>query len=395
MKSTRSLLSLAVLFGLFVLLAFAVAPASADSPFDGQQCFDPWCVKKTAIGTYESVWDWSIVKTGPEKITLGPGDTGTADYQVIVTATPSEDVRWTVTGVLDVRNLTSADLWLRDVEDELSDGTTATVTCPFTFPIKVETGNTVPVCTYTATGTGSLPESNTARLIVSATQDGATYVATTRVVTVTDNGPTGEYDECIDVTDDQYGSLGEVCASDSPKTFNYSTTVGPYEACGEYVVVNVASFTTKDSGKTGSSTHTTPVHVPCDEKCYADETAWAAGTRYVSRGNWATFTPYVADSTVTLYAGQTYVAGTVHFGPVVGGNVTITITLNPGFQFDPDTNESVKIQGYATAPTGISPNPGGFANKGDAETSPFVIVVPAANYYGVHVDVEREIACPV
>ena len=28
------------------------------------------------------------------------------------------------------------------------------------------------------------------------------------------------------------------------------------------------------------------------QKCFEDETAWAAGTRYTSRGNWATYTQY-------------------------------------------------------------------------------------------------------
>lgn len=129
-------------------------------------------------------------------------------------------------------------------------------------------------------------------------------------------------------------------------------------------------------------------------ECWKDETAWSAGPRYTPKGNWATYTQYSANKMVTLFAGQVHVAGTVHFSPVDGdGNVTITITLNPGFRFDPDTDESVKVQGYANPPSG-NPAPGQFANKADAETSPFSIVVPAANYYGVHVDVERKVDCP-
>ncbi len=133
--------------------------------------------------------------------------------------------------------------------------------------------------------------------------------------------------------------------------------------------------------------------VVCGEQqpCWDDETAWAAGRRYVTRGNWATYTPYVAGSTVTLFAGQTLNAGTVAFSAVNNGQVTITITLNSGWRFGL-VNENVKIQGYASAPSG-NPAPGLFANKATATGSPFSITVPAANFYGVHVDVDRLVPC--
>jgi len=117
----------------------------------------------------------------------------------------------------------------------------------------------------------------------------------------------------------------------------------------------------------------------------ADETAWAAGSRYVRRGNWATYTPYVAGQTVVLYAGQTQQAGTVTFSAPVDGMVTITIALNSGWSFA-DVAENVKIQDYATAPSG-NPSPGLFTWKGTASGSSFSIAVPENNFYGVHVDV--------
>jgi hypothetical protein len=129
-----------------------------------------------------------------------------------------------------------------------------------------------------------------------------------------------------------------------------------------------------------------------DDLCWKDETAWAYGTRYEDPGNWATFTPYVAGSTVTLYAGQTWNAGTVHFSAVDEGEVTITITLGTGYKFW-DVEENVKIQDYEAAPSG-NPAPGGFDHKETATTSPFTIKVPSNNYYGVHVDVGRVIPCP-
>ncbi len=135
----------------------------------------------------------------------------------------------------------------------------------------------------------------------------------------------------------------------------------------------------------------------CD---WEDETAWSAGSLYVPKRTWATYTPYVPGTTVTLVAGRTMEAGTVAFSAVSAeGMVTITITLvDTGpldwrFYDDPD-NESVKIQGYADAPSGI-PAPGLFEFTGDPDPDEltFSIEVPAADYYGVHVDLEWLMIC--
>lgn len=119
------------------------------------------------------------------------------------------------------------------------------------------------------------------------------------------------------------------------------------------------------------------------------ETAWSAGPRYVTRGNWATYTPYAEDSTVTLFAGQTMAAGTVHFSaPDVDGNVTITIAFNAGWGLNAGATEAVKIQGYDSVPSG-NPAPGLFTTyKGNLLT----VTVPQYAYYGVHVDVQY---CPM
>ncbi len=127
-------------------------------------------------------------------------------------------------------------------------------------------------------------------------------------------------------------------------------------------------------------------------ECGMGVTAWADGSRYVKRGNWATYTHYIANSTVVLYADQTMNAGTVHMSAAENGMMTVTITLDSGWRFAP-VMDNVKIQDYATAPSG-NPAPGQFAWKGAAATSPFRIAVPEDNFYGIHVDVERKVACP-
>lgn len=160
-----------------------------------------------------------------------------------------------------------------------------------------------------------------------------------------------------------------------------------------------AGVSLRRSGRTGSGrdqqdieSRATQVWVVVDyTSCeWIGETAWANGTRYVDPGNWATYTPYVADSTVILYAGQTMDAGTVDFSAPVAGSVTITIILNEGWRFyDDPEQENVKIQDYASAPSG-NPSPGLFDWKGYATESSFSIDVPENNFYGVHVDVEWE-----
>ena len=140
--------------------------------------------------------------------------------------------------------------------------------------------------------------------------------------------------------------------------------------------------------------------------CYEDETAWADGARYTRRGNWATYTAYEVGKTVPLYAGQTLEAGSVTFSAPDGNNVvTIDVALNAGWRFalvpdgvDEDDNtvydNNLKVQDYEIAPSG-NPAPGLFRWKTFAEGQVGSIEVPLNNFYGVHVDVERQVACPV
>ncbi len=129
-----------------------------------------------------------------------------------------------------------------------------------------------------------------------------------------------------------------------------------------------------------------------DEECIpSNETAWSEGDLYDDGGGWATFTAYYgSENTVTLYAGQTLVAGTVTFSdpwfsPITSlGEVTITIELNDCWNFGA-VSENVKIQGYEGIPSGI-PSLGQFDSQSDASGSSFTIVVPYNPYYGVHVD---------
>jgi hypothetical protein len=136
----------------------------------------------------------------------------------------------------------------------------------------------------------------------------------------------------------------------------------------------------------------------CDEepeRCleFKGETAFAAGDRFTQRGNWATFTPYVPDATVPLYAGQNHEAGTVHLSEPADGMVTITIELDEDWYFA-DVSENVKIQDYSGPPSD-NPAPGLFDWKFKATGKTFIEAVPENNYYGMHVEAGRwvEVDC--
>jgi len=123
-------------------------------------------------------------------------------------------------------------------------------------------------------------------------------------------------------------------------------------------------------------------------KCYQDETAWVSGTRYVTRGNWATYAAYQV-GTVNVYAGKNLFAGTATFSAVVNGKVTITIALNEGWTLQ-EVSNPIKIQNYSVAPTG-NPSPGRFAFKGSSLT----VEVPLDKFYGIHLDVRQAVDCPL
>jgi len=148
-----------------------------------------------------------------------------------------------------------------------------------------------------------------------------------------------------------------------------------------------------NSGSPAEVSHATFCWNPEEKMCFKQDTAWSAGSRFVKKGNWATFTAYPTGP-VTLYAGQSKPAGTVSFA-AVAGSVEITIQLNAGWSFAYSVlEENVHIQGYTVVPPNANPAPGQFATKESAQGTLFSVVVPAANFYGVHAVVQQVVPCP-
>lgn len=235
----------------------------------------PLVVTKTAITIYDRSWNWTIDKVGDQTdLLLSVGQSFLVNYDVTVTAT-KVDSNWAVTGYIYAYNPNPyAAATITGVTDVVSPDIAATVDCGVDFPYTLAAGDTL-TCTYgTALPDGS-NRVNTATVATSGKVLGGSGTAD-----VIFGNPTNEYDECINVTDDKYGSLGTVCAGDAPKAFEYSLTVGPYDVCGEYEFVNVASFVTNDTGATGSDSWTVIVTVPCVGGCTLTQGYWKTHSEF-------------------------------------------------------------------------------------------------------------------
>lgn len=141
------------------------------------------------------------------------------------------------------------------------------------------------------------------------------------------------------------------------------------------------------------------------EVCYQDETAWAVGDPYNTKGgNWAMYVPYYGEElTVDIRAdggdGVGIHAGTATFSAPDNGNVTITINLDNSFIFYYDLNDdlednNLKVQDYDSAPHG-NPKIGKFDWKTMIEVGETTgsITVPENSFYGVHLDLAYEVPC--
>lgn len=297
---------------LFAALA-VVQPAAASGPDPNAVLF----VKKTAYGSQDTTWTWTIAKAANvSDLTLSPGQVHVVDYAVTVDAASATG--WTVvsgTGQSDgiaFRNLSAGAVQVTSVVDQLSDGTIAAVSCPFTLPYSLPAGFTSPPCSYTASGNGPAPTSNTVTVSLS---DGTSYSATVPVNYTSSN----ETDECITVNDSLAGALGTVCAGEAPRTFEYSYAVGPYDTCGLYHVDNIASFVTNDTGTTGSANWTVNVTVPCVAGCTLTQGYWKTHSEFGPAPYDATWALLPTGASTSFYlSGQTWYE--VFWTPPAGGN---------------------------------------------------------------------------
>lgn len=363
-------------------------------------CYRP-LVSMDAETSFTRTYEWDVEKLAvdefgnpvTEPITVGVGGDVTLHYDIIVSLTGFSDSGWAVSGAIDVTNPHPTQALTVTVSDVVSPDIAATVDCNGSGDQLTMAAGATETCTYSAPLNDAETRSNTA---YAETEFGVTYASA--AVPVVFGDPTDEQDAAVDVYDDFAGGGNALVATvglgdldlDGTARIPVQRSAGVGEGydfpleCGENVIDNTATIVAVDSQTSAWDDASVTVILICE--C-ATETAWSAGDLYQHR--WFTYTPYHGEAlTVDLIAGQTSVAGTVHFSaPDVDGNVVITIALSGGWEFASGTN--VHIQGYDQAPSNVNPAPGQFEYKfaasGTSFTSP---PIPAADYFGVHAVVE-------
>ncbi len=247
--------------------------------------------EKNATTSYTRTWNWTINKLADQtNLTLESNQTFVVNYNVTVNAT-STDSDWAANGFITITNsLTDRELDIASIIDTL-DSVTADVTCGSTT---VDPLGSL-VCSYSADLSNTTDLINTANIsasyntvtcywngtaVVCDVNGGSEDVSHLPTADVLFNGPTSIIDECVNLTDSQYGDLGIVCADEVPETKEYSITIGPFGECGEFTFENCASFVTNDTGATDQSCWTVFPTIPCPEGCTLTPGYWKTHSVY-------------------------------------------------------------------------------------------------------------------
>ena len=204
-------------------------------------------------------YTWQITKSADRTgLTLEQGQVFSVNYSVGVSSA-SADGGWTARGTITLRNPAPSAVTLSGVTASAA-GASATVGCPsLTIP-----GGGSLTCTWsralTAPSGGTVTV--TATLADAPAFDGTSYGGS---ASFDFTSPTvNEVDRSVNVTDTAGSTtrtLGTVSVGSAGR-FSYPMQVGPYAQCGQYAFTNTATFRTP-SGKTGSTTSTVAVNVPC------------------------------------------------------------------------------------------------------------------------------------
>jgi hypothetical protein len=244
-----------------VALAAGIVAALATTP----SAFG-WTVDMTAQTSLKRTYQWTIAKSvTPTTVTLNAGETATATYSVVVTNTGSTDSDWAVGGNVTFSSdpsITIGGLQVFSTPPGLNvpqNPGTVTSCSPSPFPVTLVSGL---VCGYLI----GLPNADPGDAHAIADVDvppGGRHVSAPFDFS---NPTINQVDECVNVTDSLQGVLGTVCVGDSPKTFTYTRTIGPFtgDQCGEHTIPNIARFVTNDTATTGSDGASVVVTVVCE-----------------------------------------------------------------------------------------------------------------------------------
>ncbi len=223
-------------------------------------------VSKTATPSFTRTFTWGITKdVDKTEIDIANGGSATFNYKVNVTHDGGTDKGWQVTGTITVTNPNGSDFTGVNVTDADNNGGTCTVTngTNVTVPANgsVQLSYT---CTY-----ASAPSPSSGTNTATATWDSTLYKtpdsSASGSASFAFTTPTTVIDGSVTVTDTFGGTLGTVSYTDpSPTTFTYSHTFtgDPGGTCTSHD--NTATFTTSDTGTTGSASQTVTVCVGVD-----------------------------------------------------------------------------------------------------------------------------------
>jgi hypothetical protein len=270
-------------------------------------------VSKTVTASVERTYPWDVTKTANvDSIDLFAGDTASIDWSVTATASEPTDANLAISGTISITNPTGGEVisepipaTINSVTDLLSQGavdTNLTVSCPVSLPYTLPAGATLN-CTYSGTPPSADSGTNTATANINiATGQTVNYSGSAAVTFGVD-----EIDECVSVTDDNAtpGDTSddtvldsELCAGDSPGTYDFSTDVGPFDAedCASTTITNTAYTLTNDTDTEDSASDLV------DVACYQLSVAKDATPTFSRNYTW-TIDKSVTPTTINMFDG--------------------------------------------------------------------------------------------
>ena len=216
-------------------------------------------VSKTVDTSYTRTYAWNIDKSADQSaLTLALNQSFLVNYRVDVWATHA-DSAYAASGTITVHNPAPMDATLTGVTDMVGD-IGATVTCPVEFPYTLGSGDDLQ-CGYAVDLPSADAATNTATATLQNTPSGTTDFTGSAGVDFSTAAVT-EVDKTATVGDSYQGDLGTLSASDAPKSYSYTRSVGPYTVPGDYTVDNTATVKAGDTGTESTDSWKVNVTVP-------------------------------------------------------------------------------------------------------------------------------------
>jgi hypothetical protein len=229
----------------------------------------PLTISKDASGNYDNAYTWTIAKSVDKTTVKQVGGNATFNYEVTVTHDGGTISNVKVTGTITVfnpnvdANSNTVPVDIDGVTDQLSDGTVCTVTNGGPQTLTQTETDFAYSCDLGGLPQGQLDNTASVAWGEQFLDNGALLAAGSADFTFTSiSFAENAIDECASVSDSYAGTLGTVCVGDAnPTSFTYSRTIPvPAYDCVSYD--NTATFTTNDTGATGSASQTVTVCGP-------------------------------------------------------------------------------------------------------------------------------------